>query len=157
MAVCLDVLMSVGLSLWCLSVWMYVSLYFCPSRCPGVLLSGILSVSLYGYLSWFQDVLCLLYGCLCVCVDICLSIWIWACISMSWYVSVWPSVCLDVSLSLYLDVCLDVKKAIWISIWISVCLVIWMSFRLKQLSILKIDWSGVLNICLSKKETGVES
>ena len=75
-SVCLDVYFNVCLNVWmyhwmpwclyvCLCVWLYVCLsgyvcfYFCLSRCLDVPWAGFLSFSLSGYMSWCQDVLCL--------------------------------------------------------------------------------------------------
>ena len=80
-----------------------------------------------------------------VCMDVRMSIWMKACLSL----------CKDEYLSELLSVCMSHFFSIWLSVLMSEkqygCLsgylCVWFAWCLKQLSVVKKDWSEVLNNC----------
>ena len=113
--VCQSICLSVWLSVSSLCVWqsicLYINHYVCMySRMP-LGSKSIKSFRLY------------------VCLSVCLSISLSAClpVCMSVYQSVCLSVCLSISMSVYQSVCLSVCLFVYQSVCLSVCLSVCMS------------------------------
>ena len=85
------------------------------------------------------------------CMDVYVSVWIYVCLSGYGLVYL----CLDMYLSDLLSVWMSPFLSIWMSVLMSKkqfgCpsgyLCVWFSWCLKQMSVLKRDWSAVLNNC----------